>query len=67
MRFLFFFKSKPRIVCRIPRIYHMSYRMGIYGRQNTICRNPGFFFFTYIHCAGGVLIYLVTAEGNTRF
>ena len=29
-----------RIVWRICRISYVVYRMGIYGRQNTVCRNP---------------------------
>ena len=40
---LFFFKSKPRIVSRIRLIYRMSYRMRIYGRQNTVSGNPAFY------------------------
>ena len=30
--------SFHRIVCRIS---YVVYRMGIHGRQNTVCRNPG--------------------------
>ena len=36
-----FFNLLCRIVPRIHRIYRTSYRMRIYGRQMTVCGNPG--------------------------